>query len=195
MPTTDWFAAGSASNVDRDSKADWSNPGNATSEDGSNATCDVEKSTYGDWLYAYNFGFDGEGGVPSGATIEGIEMRLKCYRESGIGNTIQDSAVYLVDGDGSQTGDNQAQATSWPTSSPTWRTGYGGASDDWNATIDAADIRDSDFGVQISASNSDMASARMAYVDVVEIRVTYTAAPVLTAEQVNNYISLSWSES
>lgn len=173
MTTTAWFTAGTGSNVDRDSKSDWSNPSNVTSEDTNYATNTVVKNDYSDWIYASDFGFDGGGGVPSGATIDGIEMQFKRYSDTYLTTYCSDGAIYLVDSTGTQQGDDYAAAGNWPGSN-TMSSVYGGSSDTWNASLDAADIRSSSFGVQISVDGG--ASGDLdAYIDVVQIRITYTA--------------------
>lgn len=187
MPTTtNWFTAGTGANVDRSSYTAWTNPGNVTAEDVTYANVNLGKNASSDWLTATNFGFDGAGGVPSdAASINGIEMRFKCYGSSG--TDCGDSAIYLLDSASAQQGDNKTSSTKWPTSN-NWRELYGSSTDAWNASLDAADIRSANFGVRISANNSNFTTARDFYVDCVQIRITYLAAgedfPVSKSESV-----------
>lgn len=170
--TTNWFTCGTGASADRDSKVEWLTPTNAQAEDAAYASCAVAKNTYSDWLRATNFGFSGTGGVPTGAAILGIEMRIKCYETGGTGSHIRDSAVYLRRTSG-QVGDNRASSTVWPTSND-WRQLNGADDDNWNAGLSDSDVRSSDFGVDISASNPSFMAAVDAYVDCVQLRITYT---------------------
>ena len=110
--------------------------------------------------------------MPSGATINGIEMRFKRYSEEYLTTRVSDSAIYLVDSTATQQGDDYAGAGTWPATN-TMSSIYGGSADTWNAGLDAADVRSSSFGVQLSAGGA-YGQDLDAYVDVVQIRITYT---------------------
>jgi hypothetical protein len=147
----------------------WSNPQFAQSSDDFRAISDVDSNGNSDWLRCTNFGFT-TADIPSGATIDGIEVQIERQSENG---DIDDSAIYLRDSVG-QTGDNKASPTNWGTFDSTAT--YGGASDDWNALLSDSDIRDTSFGIDISANNDNGFAYRQARVDHVLIKVYYTVA-------------------
>ena len=168
MAVTDYKFAGTAANVDRDSKAAWKNPDYAKADDTSYAESSTAKNTYTDWLRLTNFGFTASD-IPSGSTINGIEFIISRYATEI--NLINDSALYLYD-DG-QVGNNLASATNWTTTSPAEAT-YGGSTNMCGTTLTQADIIASTFGVQLSIAcgPSDMP---IGIVDYIKIRVYYTA--------------------
>jgi len=150
----------------------WSHPGRITADDGSYATADVGHGHQTHYLRASDFGFDSV--VPSGATIDGIEVTIGRYSSGHKSPFIQDTVVRLVNGSGTIVGDNKAATTTdWPTGSEAPAT-YGGVSDDWTASLTAADIRDSDFGVVLSVDNPNKSYDRDAYVDYIRMTVYYT---------------------
>ena len=183
MAVTSYKSSGTQANADRDSKAAWSNPSYASGLDDNRAIADVAKSTYSDWLRLTNFGFTGSD-VPSGATIDGIEVVIQ--RQSENEDNVSDSAIYLRNGSAAQAGDNKATATGWPTTDTDAT--YGGAADDWNASLTQADVIDTDFGIDISADNDNAISAREARVDDVKIRIYYTVSGI----QVNKDLQIKY---
>jgi len=171
MAVTAYKSSGTQANVDRDAEAAWANPTNAATSDDTRAIVNVAKTTYSDWLRLTNFGFT-SGDVPSGATIDGIEVSVE--RQSADVLDVTDSAIYLRDSAASQQGDNKASGTGWSSGGDEIVV-YGGAADTWNALLDQADIVSSNFGIDISAGNSGSTN-REARIDHVKIRVYYTEA-------------------
>ncbi len=165
MSVTEYKFAGTAANVDRDEKVQWSDPDFAKADDTSYATCAPHKDTYGDWLRLTNFGFT-SGDIPDGATINGIEFVINRYCNTA--NSMSDSALYLYD-DGA-VGSNLASATKWPTTAEDAT--YGGATNMCGTTLAQTDIVASTFGVQLSVAKSNVGEG---YVDYIKIRVYYTA--------------------
>lgn len=166
--TTDYKFAGTAANVDRDSKVAWSNPDSAKADDSSNAVCDVAKNTYGDWLRLTNYGFT-TGDIPSGSIINGIEVAIGHYGENS--TNLRDSAIYLRKTSG-QVGSNYASGTNW-NASPIQEITYGDSTNKWGTTWSVDDILNSDFGIDFSAANNNGTAARNAYVDYIKIRIYY----------------------
>lgn len=166
---TEWKTPGTCANVDRDGKVAWVNPDNAKASDNDRAICDVAKTTYGDWLRCTNFGFT-TGDIPSGSTIDGIEVKIEHQTEAP--SEITDSALYLRKTSG-QIGDDKPSAEDWATSDE--EITYGGATDTWNAGLVDTDIVSSDFGVDLSAYNRGISESREARVDCVWVRIHYTA--------------------
>jgi len=143
---TGWFHVGLGENIDIGNRV-WSNPNNISSNSGtySDAVLADDDRT-SDHLRGTQFGFDGAGGVPSGAKILGIE--LKITKRASISNRIRDDSIQLVL-DGSPIGDDKATGDSWPEDTTAFI--YGGPTDLWGATFEASDIRKSTFGFQLRA--------------------------------------------
>jgi hypothetical protein len=164
MAVTDYKFAGTAANVDRDSKEAWINPDYAKADDTSSASCIAGKLTYSDWLLLTNFGFSSSD-IPSGSTIDGIEFVIGRFSDTA--NDNYDSALYLYD-DGA-VGSNLASATKWPISIE--EATYGGATNMCGTSLTQADIVASTFGVCLSIYET---SGGKAFVDYIKIRVYYT---------------------
>ena len=135
----------------------WSSPGNITADDAFVAQCTIPAGDESDYLLAQSFGF----AIPSGATVDGIEVLVKRY---GMG-TCEDFLVRLLDDTGAQVGDNQALiAVSWPgMESPTT---YGNSTDDWSAGLTWDQVNDNNFGVAIQATSAAGATALVGYVEI-----------------------------
>jgi len=94
---------------------------------------------------------------------------VQIERKAAEASEIRDDAIYLRKTAG-QTGDNKADTgTWWPTNEASAT--YGGAADDWNAGLLDSDIRDSDFGVDISIYG---VSGYTGYIDHVQVRVHWS---------------------
>lgn len=171
---TDWKITGTGANVDRDGKPGlWNTPTNVQVDDANRANCFVPAGPeYGDWLRCTNFGFDTDD-VPEGATIEGIQVRIKKY--SGWDETVADSALYLRNAAAETVGDNKASATWW--TNPESEVDHGAIDDNWNAGILDTDVRNANFGFQISILNADEDSGRTGSVYVAWMRVYASTGP------------------
>ena len=168
MAVTDYKFAGTAASVDRDGEDEWTNPDYAKADDTNWATCRiVNKNHYTDWLRLTNFGF-GLGDIPEGSTIVGIEVKI-LHNTDSFDNTL-DSALYLRKTLG-QVGENKASAVKWA-SSPELFT-YGTSDDDWNAGLSDNDIRNADFGIDLSVF-SDAYNSEIVHIDYIAIRIYYT---------------------
>lgn len=165
MADTGWKSPGTAANVDRDGQTAWADVDNIKDSDDNYASQMVLKEEYTDWIRATNFDFASD--IPAGATIDGIELQIEHKSE---GANIKDSAIYLRKTAG-QVGDNKSLVPSWPIADA-YAT-YGGAADTWNAGLTDVDVRNLDFGVDISAYCWQI-NDYWGYVDHVQIRVYYT---------------------
>lgn len=135
----------------------WSSPGNITADDAFVAQCTIPAGDESDYLLAQSFGF----AIPSGATVDGIEVLVKRY---GMG-TCEDFLVRLLDDTGAQVGDNQAViGVAWP--GMMGNAGYGGPLDDWSAGLTWSDVNDNNFGVAIQATSAGGATALVGYVEI-----------------------------
>lgn len=185
MATTGWKFAGTClSTVTSESSNAWVNSGTLSAlggselsaDDGTFAYCSVPAENTSQSLRARNFGFTSSD-VPPGATINGVEMRITRYA-SGTG--LQELLRQLVTGTAGTTADrigsNQSAAANLPTSEAAVT--VGGASDLWgssSAVITQAVVTGSAFGVDFRVRETD-AVGRIARVDCVECRITYTPA-------------------
>lgn len=165
ISVTPYKAPGTTASVDRDPGSVWSSTDNAKIEDGQYAISATPPSGYTDWLRLTNFGFS-HSDIPEGSAILGIEVGTKTQ---GLMIFIRDSVVRLRKATG-QVGDNKATTTPWAVEAMQY---YGGSEDDWNAGLADSDIRDSNFGVDISAQNINSFWPSDAKVDFVTIRIWY----------------------
>lgn len=162
MPTTAWKSPSATAQLA--SGDPWSNPTNAYSISG---TVSLGPKFGGSELRSWTgFGFTTTD-IPSGATIDGIEVRWRNALE-----TDDWTELYLVVG-GSTTGNSKYTDLEGWTSTATDRTS-GGSSDTWGATLSDSDVRSSGFGVAMEKVANSPVQMEAAF-DQIEIRVTYTA--------------------
>src|SRR5207253_1193338 len=141
----------------------WSTPSNALTSDNSYATANFSSNGQAShYLKCTNFGFS----VPSGGTIEGIQVEWEVNASSG--GTIIDNAVRLVKGGTIGTAD-KSSSTSWP-GSDTFRS-YGGSSDLWSTSLTPSDVNATNFGAALSATITG-GNSKPANVDSARITVS-----------------------
>lgn len=183
MPDTGYVLAGAGTNNNSAGTNAWTSPGNIVSDNGSVAQSSVETNETTQYLIASNFGFS----VPSGATIDGIEMQYERQKFGTGAASIQESEIKIVKGGVIGTTNKADTATNWTENS--FQVVTRGAADDlWGETWTAADVNASDFGVAIRAKGTGSITNRTPQIDYVQIRITYTpgggsAVPVI----VNGY--------
>lgn len=161
-----------------DASAPWQNPGNATLDDGSYATVDVlDKDVATNSLLAHQFNFS----IPSGSTINGIEVTVDRGVFSG-SNRVLDATVQLIL-DGYILSDNRADTvTEWTTGTKT----YGGSSDLWGLTPTVGLINDTDgFGFLINVEGTTNGETVNVGIDAIWITVYYTP-PGITFDAASN---------
>lgn len=155
----------------------WSNTSYITADDANYTTASLKKSEISHYLKGRNFGFS----IPTGSTINGITV--SCYRSSSGTYFMQDNVVKLIKA-GEIVGSNYAQGLSY-WQNGTWETAtYGGTSNLWGTTWTAEDINNTNFGVVVSAKNSDLINTGTALVDYITITVSYTV-PSCTAPTID----------
>ena len=150
----------------------WSNPGNATANDDTDAQTQKYKSSTSNGLKGTMTGnlFS----IPTGATIDGIEVRAEIYAE--FASVMTDATIRVLKA-GTATGSDYGRGPSvfWPTGRTVVL--WGGTGDKWGTTWDDTDINDADFGARIQ--NANPSSTRCTgYCDYIEITVYYTAAVI-----------------
>ncbi len=119
-----------------------------------------------DLLYVNDFGFD----LPTGAIVLGVEVRV--VGEASIPDVVRDMRVSLASGPGVSLGADKAnKAFDKPWSaSETWS--YGSVMDHWGASITAATVNNSGFGVMLQISNRGTETVT-ASLDQISIRLYY----------------------
>ncbi len=154
----------------------WLNTGNILTADSTYAQVTLSSAT-SHYLEGTNYGF----AIPANATINGIVVTIQRYESGqGTGNDVRDSNVSLIKA-ATITGSNKAAtSTEWPLSNTVAT--YGANNDLWGTTWMPADINDSNFGVALSANSTNN---RTAYVDSMQIAVTYTVSVVSSTTTVN----------
>lgn len=147
----------------------WTNPGNITLDDGSNATASTGPTTDSDtdYLRGTTYGFS----IPTGATINGILVEP----DSSINSGTATWQARLVKAD-TAVGSIKLGATNGITTTP----GYtsiptsGASTDLWGTTWTPAEINATGFGVQITTS----ADTKVISVDTIRITIYYTTPGV-----------------
>ena len=169
MAVTSYKNASVSSSEDNGLSTDWVNTSNAEgADDASYSTASPAKNGgVSDWLRLTGFGFTA-GDIPSGSTIDGIELSIGKFHENG---NCLDNGIFLRKTSG-QVGDDKSKGTNWPTSDGD--SDYGGGADTWNASLAQGDIVSADFGIDISCTNIDATGVKTSSVDYVQIRITYT---------------------
>ena len=145
-----------------------------------------------DILVAKNFGFS----IPQDAIIDGIEVDVNRYADNS--DTIADFYIAISENGCSDLSDNKAETNQntkfWPDSLDNRL--YGANDDTWGLTLTRNDINNSNFAACLAATNEGGAASG-AYVDYVEVTVTYHVpppSPVLSATATSTTdIHLEWS--
>ena len=91
---------------------------------------------------------------------------------SGGGSGIHDDFLYLIKG-GTIAGDDKSEEVDWP-NMVIGEAYYGGSTDNWGLAWTAEDINASDFGVALSVKTWSWVANYTAYVDYMQMTVTYT---------------------
>ena len=178
MATTGQIAPTAAQTVSESPWSDdtWVNPNNifgAGEAAVTAATFDAGDQTY--VLKAYTFDFSV---VPNGSTIDGVIVTINARYAVVV---VSLDLVQLLDTVRAKVGDNKAATPQALTTSAANYT-FGTSTDKWNNALDAAWVKDADFGVAIGAlaggsgnSNNDV------FIDSVLMEVYYTppSGPVI----------------
>lgn len=155
------------------SSVNWGTPGNVLSENGTVAgTAGLLSGTqFSRWLVARNFGVS----LPSGASVEGIEVRYKARGFSSPG--FYDAKDHLVQLFQSTTpiGTDQSSASAWAsgTGSTLIFETRGGSGNKWGYALDKAAVEDTDFGFGLAVKRSTTTQAS-AEIDVMQMNVHYS---------------------
>ena len=177
---TGWLSPGSGTSVSAGTGTRWWDyPSRITTDQGNctyanSATSDPAKSGgVTQYLRASNYGAN----VPTGATIVGLEVRIR-RNYSGTATGPRDHLLRVFNGS-SLVGDNKASSSNW--NSGCTLVSYGSASDGWGASLTPSMVNNTNFGVYFQAKNYSSAYVFTLYVDVIQIRVSYTTVQTYTS--------------
>jgi hypothetical protein len=137
-------------------------------------------------LRCTNFGFTSSD-VPSGSTIDGIEIRLRRYRVSGTEPVVVDTNYRVVKGGTVQT-TNTTKSGDWTTSEI--EDTLGNSTYLGGTTFTQSDILSSGFGVAVgvtTATGRIGVPGQSHFIDIVESRVYYT--PPYSANQSSMFLA------
>jgi hypothetical protein len=165
MADTGWVIAGTGENNTGTGSFAWVNPTRVSADDASYATAgplSAGQETY--YLLGRSFGLS----VPSGATIDGIEVRFEGYWTGSSICSITCGVRHPSSGFLASAGED-ALATS-----PTTYT-YGGSLDLHDASWTAANVNDANFGVYLSCA-AVLGSNVNPLCDYIAVKVYYTPA-------------------
>lgn len=143
----------------------WGTPGDAAASD--NIYASMASGAGSPNVSNYLKGLQLTSGVPGGATIVGVEVRVE---KSQVSAGYTDNSVRLVKG-GVISGNNKADTiTAWPTVDAYIT--YGGAADLWGLALTAADVNGATFGLVIASAQS--ANFRSGSVDHMQMKIYYS---------------------
>jgi hypothetical protein len=166
MASTGFTICGTGANVAGVGTEAWSNPGNITADDGSNASSNTTKNEQTNYLVGSNFGF----AIPTGATVDGIEARLQVF-SGDAASAITHAIIYK---DNSTPGDDLEAGTTNVTTSPA-NYDYGSSTELWGLTWTPAEINSANFQLRMAmVAGSGTASTQQ--VDFLAVNIHYTEA-------------------
>ena len=171
----------------------WATPGNITASDDTRSAAIDNAVSVSHYLKGTNFSFS----IPS-STVDGITCEIEQHgTASGAASLPDENSIRLVNGAGTIVGDNKSTNATLP-SGPGSEVfiSYGGAADDWNASLTDSDINDVDFGCVFAVDlmgggGADLSTGR---VDSMRITVnfTQTGTKLLITHQTRTAGRVSW---
>lgn len=162
----------------------WTDVNNALIQNDSWASAILtESNNTSHYLKVTGFGFS----IPDDATIEGIKVEVDRHESSGTPLRVSDNSVKLVKG-GVISGTDKSAGLLWPSSDTDQYVTYGSLTDRWGLDWTYADINSLDFGVVISAAKDSSGDPRVAYVDHVQITVSYSRPDYILTMAVNSAV-------
>jgi hypothetical protein len=178
MADTGWVIAGTGSDDATVGSTSWANPGNVTADDGTYAAATFFAAGTSHYIKGSNFGLS----VPTGATIDGIEIRAQLSD----GFTNADITYAQVEHPSTGFGNDQETGTQALTSSDV-NYDYGGATELHGKTWTAADVNNSSFGVAYAVTASGFSGPSC---DAIWVKVYYTEA----AGEEDNFVKDRYTE-
>jgi hypothetical protein len=162
----------------------WTNPNNASTSNNSYASQSIFTPSFANTatLTFTNFG----AAVPSGATIDGIEITIE--RNAATAGRIKDLQVQLVKGGTASGTDKADTSTTYGTTDSTIT--YGGASDLWGNTLTQSDVNATNFGIVFRATTNS-STITSCNVDAIRLKIYYTASGGTTVSVTNGTVVYS----
>lgn len=177
MADTGWLNPSTGANNASVGNAAWSSPTNVVSNNGAESTCTVVPNfaafDEAQWLVATNFGAS----VPSGATIDGIEIQVDARQRSNVSNQGPTQVYTQLWNAGAAIGSDQGatESGSWVYNTSAFKT-YGGSANVWGASLTDTIVNGSGFGVAWRYRRTSAESSYNVSVDVIQIKIYYTEA-------------------
>lgn len=173
MSNTGWVIAGQGRNIDQAGQGAWTNPGNITADDGSDAT-NAGVTSGGDttdWIVADTFALSSL--IPANATITGFEFRIQAKSDVATGG-IQGNGIAGVNvGKGDATlGTQKTTALAITTSMADYF--FGGPQDLWGLTWTRTEAVAAGTQARAFFGNAGKSGNVQFNVDVMWIRVWFT---------------------
>jgi hypothetical protein len=166
----------------------WSNPSNAQTNDANRATAaGITSGNVSEYLWCTDI----SAGIPDGATIDGVTVRVTKQASNSRGLDL--SAQLIIDG--AADGNDKALSPAWSNGSDAVST-YGGAADLWGLSLTPAMVNGSAFGFAISGRGNHAIQTTELRIAYVSIQIYYTeAAPTnYTLDPDEGDIALSESD-
>ena len=156
----------------------WATPGNITASDDTRSVAIDNAVSISHYLKGTNFSFN----IAAGATVDGIICEVEQHGlASGAASVPDENSIRLVNGAGTIVGDNKSTNATLPVGAGNEAfISYGGASDDWNASLTASDINDVDFGCVFAVDLIGGGGADLSQAQVDSIRITVNFTPTGT---------------
>jgi len=181
---TGWISPGTMAEYTRTDGSVWSFEDNAKTQSDTYADTNIPKEEFSTYLGASNFSF----GLPTGATVHGVEVRYEVYTTSVDGAREEIVRLHKA---GTQSGDDKATGRGFADKTGDNDTYYefGDWNDMWSTGWGYSDVTSSDFGVLFAMNNIDDAVGVFVYVDHIQIKITYT--PLGYGNDVNDVSSIN----
>lgn len=176
MAVTSWVSASSAASVTGVGTVAWTNPTNCHADDTNYAAANsMAAGAISNWLRAY-FSFSSSD-VPSGATIDGIEVEMIVYGSNTLLVRLKHARL-VIGGTIGSTNLPSMPTTNWGTTGTIQEETLtlGGSTNLWSETPTQGNVTGANFGIAISAENYEASKNRNATVDYMRMRIHYTAA-------------------
>ncbi len=186
MTWTDWKYPASAGNVS-EGTISWSNVANAKTDDGNSATVSFPAGAdtyYSDLLRVVDFDFSD---ISTRATIVSVEVRVE-RKASGTFYPVKDYHLYLVNS-GARIAGNKASSDNWPSIAFAIKTYSWTGSD--VSSLTRSIVNGDNFGIEISAQNTNLSSATTGYIDYISMRIEYSMPPPVTYDVSGNIVCSS----
>ena len=172
----------------------WGSPGNITASDDIRSQASDFAVSVSHYLKGTNFSF----AIPSGSTVDGVTCEVEQHGTfAGSASLPNENSIRLVNGAGTIVGDNKSTNAALPSGAGAEAfISYGGAADNWNASLTDADVNDIDFGCvfAVDLNGTPIPEVSNALVDSMRITVNFTpvGTKLLITQQTRMAGKISW---